>query len=452
MVIFCAAPAAGRDKQLRQMDRSLKKTLPRWSSLALVQLGAFGFGMTGFFVAMDVIILPTLVLEVAPEGAKNTLLGALGLGGLLAAALVQPVVGVSSDRTRSPLGRRVPYMLWGVLLVCLGLAGLSFPLTLISLLIIWLFIQANASIGYGPYLALIGDLVPSDRIGAASSLKVLADAAGGVALVALCGTLISYYRGPDSIQWLRITLASLGAVLLVTAVISSVIAVTRERASRNRRHSAVTLRYPGAGLRPQLAWYLVSRFLLITAIFVFPTYGLFFLRDVVQAANPAQTLGAAVIAIGGALALSVYPAGWLADRIGRKPVIITGAAGAAAGALLIFWAGSDFQLIIIASIIGAFIGLVLSASWALANELAPPGQEGRHMAMVNLATIGGAAFAKTLAPLVDIFNSWVATGAGYAVILMVCALFFVLGGLALLPQKSRSAIGAAADSVSEPAS
>ncbi len=392
---------------------------------------------------METIILPTLVLDVAPAGAKNSLLGALGFSGLIAAALVQPIVGSYSDRTRSPLGRRVPYMLCGVLFVCLGLTGLSFSLTVISLLIIWIFIQANAGISTAPYLALIGDLVPTSRIGVASSLKILSDAAGGLVLVAICGSLISLYEGPETIMWLRVTLAVVGGTLVVTVLISSAIATTRERATRALRRGATTLRHPTTGLHPQLLWFLLSRFLLITATFIFPTYGLYFLGDVVKVDNPAQTLGTAVISIGGALALSVYPAGWLSDRVGRKPVIICGAIGAAAGTIGIFWANNTVQVVAISSVIGLCIGPVLSASWALANELALPGREGRHMAIVNLATIGGAAFSKTLGPLVDLSNNLVSTGAGYAGLLIIGAALFILGSILLLPLNQKLVVAEA---------
>lgn len=415
------------------MDQAQTQPHLTWNTLAFLRLGAFSFGITGFFLTMETIILPTLVLDIAPEGAKNSMLGALGFSGLIAAALVQPIVGSYSDRTRSPLGRRVPYMLGGVLCVCLGLAGLSFTLTLISFLIIWIFIQANAGISNAPYLALIGDLVPSSRIGVASSLKILADAIGAVVLVAVCGSLISFYKGPDSIEWLRITFGVLGGTLIVTVLVSSSIAATRERATRALHRGATTLRHPTRGLHPHLMWFLLSRFLLITATFVFPTYGLFFLRDVVMVNNPAQTLGTAVIAIGGALALSVYPAGWLSDRIGRKPVIIGGAVGAAAGSILIFWATHTIQVVAISSVIGLCLGPVLSASWALANEMAVPGREGQHIAIVNLATIGGAAFSKTLGPLVDLSNRFISTDSGYAGLLFICAFLFVLGSILLLP-------------------
>ena len=422
----------------------------QWSNLAFIRLGAFGFGITGFFMAMDTIILPVLVLGVVPEGAKNSLLGLLGLSGLVVAALVQPVVGWVSDRTRSPLGRRVPYMLWGCLVVCLGLVGLgattkypSFGLAelglatnYLPLLILWLVIQANASIGFGPFQALISDLVPVSRFGVASSFKILADGAGGVILIAVAGALLGFYTGPGSIHWLWIALGVLGTTLVVTAVISSSIVVPRERAARLASQDIWRQLRSTTRLHPQLSWFLLSRYFTIAAIFVFPTYGLFFLDDVVGVENPAQALGLMILPIGGVLVLSIYPAGWLSDRIGRKPVVIAGAIGAAISTVAMVTAESPLEAYVIASIIGAFVGVVLSASWALANELGPTGREGQHIGLVSVATLGGAATAKILGPGVDLLNL-AAPGLGYTALLAGSGLFLLLGALLLLPVKAQ---------------
>ena len=53
---------------------------------------------------MDTVVLPVIVLTVAPEEFKNTYLAVLGISGLLMAAMVQPTIGRISDRTQSPLG------------------------------------------------------------------------------------------------------------------------------------------------------------------------------------------------------------------------------------------------------------------------------------------------------------------------------------------------------------
>ena len=409
----------------------------QWGNLALLRLGAFGFGITGFILAMDTVILPVLVLELspAPEGAKNTFLGLLGLSGLLVAALVQPVVGWYSDRTRSPLGRRVPYMLWGCISVSLGLLGLAAATNYLSLFVMWVLIQANASIGFGPFQALIRDLVPINRIGVASSLKILADAVGGVVLTALTGTLLGRFTSQQAPYWLWIALGILGASLIVTAAISSSIVVPRERAVQAADQDIWHRLRATTRLHPQLAWFLLSRYMMIAATFVLPTYGLFFLGDVVRVSNPAQTLGFMVAAIGGAVVLSVYPAGWLSDRIGRKPVVVIGAIVAALGLAAMTQAEGPIQVLFIASFTGAGVGVVLTASWALANELGTAGREGQHIGLVSLATIGGAATAKLMGPGVDLLNL-ASPGAGYTALLLGAALLFLLGASVLLPVKT----------------
>jgi MFS family permease len=415
----------------------------QWGNLALLRLGAFGFGITGFFMAMDAVILPVLVLELVREGpehallglvregAKNTLLGLLGFSGLLVAALVQPVVGWYSDRTRSPLGRRVPYMLWGCIAVSLGLVGLGAATNYLSLFVMWVLIQANASIGFGPFQALIRDLVPINRIGVASSLKILADAAGGVVLIAVTGTLMGRFTIEGNSYWLWIALGVVGASLIVTAAISSSIVVPRERAVQAADQDIWQRLRLTTRLHPQLAWFLLSRYLMIAATFVFPTYGLFYLDDVVQVSNPAQTLGLMIAAIGGAVVLSVYPAGWLSDRIGHKRVVLMGSIGAALGLAAMTQAVGPNQVLIVASLTGAAVGVVLTANWALANELGTAGREGQHIGLVSLATIGGAATAKLMGPGVDLLNL-ASPGAGYTALLLGAALLFLLGALVLL--------------------
>ena len=410
----------------------------QWGNLALLRLGAFGFGITGFFMAMDAVILPVLVLGLVPEGAKNTFLGLLGFSGLLVAGLVQPVVGWYSDRTRSPLGRRVPYMLWGCISVSLGLLGLAAATNYLSLFVMWVLIQANASIGFGPFHALIRDLVPANRIGVAASLKILADASGGVVLIALTGTLMGRYIIEESSYWLWIALGVVGASLMVTAAISSSIIVPRERAVQAADQDIWRRLRSTTRLHPQLAWFLLSRYLMITATFIFPTFGLFFLGDVVQVSNPAQTLGILIAVVGGAVMLSVYPAGWLSDRIGHKPVVLMGAIGAALGLAAMTQAVGLNQVLIVASFTGAGVGVVLTANWALANELGAAGREGQHIGLVSLATIGGAATAKLMGPGVDLLNL-ASPGAGYTALLLGAGLLFLLGALFLLPVRPQLA-------------
>ena len=406
-----------------------------------------GFGISGVFLALDTVIVPVLVLAVASEGLKNTFLGVLGFGGLVVAAMVQLVVGWFSDRTRSRLGRRIPYLLWGGVFSCIGIAGLgyatlylfaediAFAAKYLALFGVWLFIQLNVNIAYGPYQALIRDLVPVSRIGIAASLKILMDTAGAVALIFISGRLIGQYTGADSIKWLWLTLGVLGLTVLVSTVITSFTVRSREASGASTIGVGGAVRPVRSRFHPHLIWFLLSRFFMFTGIFIFPTYGLFYLRDVVGLENPAQALGNMILPIGGALALSVYPAGWLSDQIGRKPVILAGATGAAIGAIAMLWAEGGQEVLIIATIIGASVGVLVSASWALANDLGTLGREAQHMGMVTIATVSGAAVAKIIGPWVDLLNQ-ASPGWGYSGLLISCAVLFLLGAMLLMPLKA----------------
>lgn len=405
-----------------------------WSNRSLLRLSAFGFGMVGFLLAMDTVILPVLVLDVAPESLKNTYLAVLGGAGLVVAGTVQPLIGRLSDKTRSPLGRRIPYLLWGCMMVCLGLVGVGLASSYIVLLLVWLFVQANLNIGYGPYQALIRDLVPLDRIGLASSIKIISDAAGSLVLIVAAGVLIERTSGPEFINWKWVTLALVAVVLIGSTTVTSITVRARETALEVTRRVEELIQRPSRGLHPHLKRFLLSRLLIITAITALPTYGLFFLRDSVGLENPAQSLSTMIPAIGAAFVLAAYPVGWLSNRVGRKPVIMAGAIGASASAAWMLSANSFGDVLVTATVMGASVGVLMSSNWALANDLSTDGNEGMHMGIVNLATTGGAAASKLVGPGIDLLNR-TSDGVGYDALLITCSTLFFLGALVLMPLK-----------------
>jgi MFS family permease len=373
-------------------------------------------------------------LTVAPDALKNTYLAVLGLSGLLMAGVVQAVIGWLSDRTYTPLGRRVPYLLWGSAFASIGLLGVGFAPNYLVLFGVWMFTQANVNVGYGPFNALIRDLVPVNRTGVASSIKILADAAGGAVLITLAGELMgrSSPGGIVDLKW--VALGSLGFVLILTSLITSSIVRSREVGGESPSQVSMSPAGPNSGLHPQLPLFLLSRLLMFSAIASFPTYALFFLDDL-GVDNPAQTLGRMIPVIGGAVILSVYPAGRLSDQIGRKPVIMVGAMGAAGSTIWMLAASSAIEAMAIAGVIGFSVGVLVSPNWALANDLGPRGREGLHMGMVNLSTIGGFAVAKVVGPGIDLVNRfW--PSSGYDPLLIFCSALFFIGALLLMPLKT----------------
>jgi len=394
---------------------------------------------------MDTVVLPVIVLTVAPEEFKNTYLAILGISGLVMAALVQPTIGRISDRTQSPLGRRVPFILWGSVFAAVGLIGIRLAPNFGVLFGVWIFIQANVNIAYGPGLALIRDCVPLSRIGMASSMKIMSDAAGGAVMIAVTGALIG--KTGSDIDWEWLTLGILAFLMILAISITSVQVSRRELSSpSNSQREDVESSFRSV-LNTQLGLFLVSRLFMITAIASFQTYGLFFLRDSVGLDNPAEALGRMILAIAGALAVAVYIAGWVSDRVGRKPVVMVGAIGAALSSLWMLTANDSTEVLLIASVIGASVGVLLSANWALANELADESQAGLHIGIVNLATIGGAAAAKLLGPIIDALNQIPGRSDdfGYQVLIAGDAAFFLIGALLLMPLKTIGRVNTSRD-------
>ncbi len=410
----------------------------KWGNFALFRMSSYGFGMIGFLLAMDTVILPVLVKGLAPGEWKNTYLAALGFSGLLIAGLIQPLVGRTSDQTRSPLGRRIPYMLWGGAFVCIAMPGLGFAPSYWVLLAVWLFMQANFNIGYGPYQALIRDLVPMSRVGAASAIKILSDAVGALALIAICSTLIGRATAGTEGQWVWASLGVIAATVTAATLLSSTTVRAREIAAGASGVEPAPVEAQRQPFHPQLGRFVASRLLIMTAVTAFPTFGLYFLEESVGLSNPTQALGRMILVVGGALALSIYPSGWISDRIGRKPVVVFGAAAAALSSIWLIWANDVAGVLITASCLGAAIGTLLTSNWAMANELGVKGREALHMSIINLATTAGSAASKLMGPGIDWLNGR-SDGAGYEALLITNALFFFLGALLLLPLKTEHA-------------
>lgn len=408
----------------------------KWSHWDLLKLNSFSFGITGFILAMDTVVLPVFVLTVAPDDLKNTYLAILGISGLVMAALVQPIIGRISDRTQSPLGRRVPFILWGTVFAALGLIGVRLAPDYAVLFAVWIFIQANINIAYGPGLALIRDCIPLNRIGTASSVKIMSDAAGAAVMIGVTGALIG--KTSSSLDWQWIALGILAFLMILAISITSVQVSVRElRVPSNTQRIDIESSFKSV-LTPRLGLFLISRLVMITAIASFQTYGLFFLRDSVGLDNPAEAMGRMVLVIAGALGLAVYISGWFSDRVGRKPMVMAGAIGAALSSVWILFANDSTEVLIIASVTGASVGVLLSANWALANELADESQAGLHIGIVNLATISGAALAKLLGPGIDALNQIPdqPDDFGYQVLIIGAAVFFILGAVLLMPVKT----------------
>lgn len=407
------------------------------SFLRLVAITIFGFALTLVSNTLEPAVLNHKVLQLVPERAA-TALGFTTFAGLIVASLVQPIVGVFSDRTHSPWGRRLPYFVVGTLgvIVCLYLIALAPAWGMVVLGI--LIIQVFSNVVQGPWQALIPDQVPEHQRGRAASMKgffeIVAALAGGYA----AGYIVSQY-----VHWGEIAVViAVSVPVVVYLIVLAITAIGAREGSGAADHApqrsigealAKTF-YVDFRSYPAFGWWFANRLLFWAALLMLRTFLLLFVVDVVglNEAQAQQYVARLNIVLGAALVLVMIPSGWLSDRFGRKPLVITSGLLAGVGTALILLSGNNLTAITAAgAVVGLGAGVFISANWALVTDIVPGDEAARYLGMANIATAGGSGLGRLLgALLIDPLNAAThSTSVGYLVIYGVATAFFLTSAL-----------------------
>jgi MFS family permease len=191
---------------------------------------------------------------------------------------------------------------------------------------------------------------------------------------------------------------------------------------------------------PAFVWWFANRMLFWAAFIALSTFLLFFMIDVVGMgeADAQKYVGTLSTLLGAALVIVTLPSGWVADRVGRKPVVIASGVVAALGAGIILLS-RDINLITAGGVVvGLGVGVFMSANWALVTDIVPRAEAARYLGIANIATAGGSAVARFLGgALIDPLNKMLdSTSAGYFTVYAIAAGFFLLSALVIIPLPS----------------
>ena len=415
-----------------------------------VTMNVYWFGLAFLWNGLHPIILPALLLHLVPEALKNTYLGAMTFAGLILAMLIQPLAGALSDETRLAWGRRRPWMVAGTLLSLAFLAWMAAAGTYGQLAVGYLLLQIVSNSAHGPAQGLIPDLVPEERRGLASGLKNLFDMGGLVVTSLVAGQLMGSGSEPHGNPTLAFAL--IGGVLLVSTAIT--VLDTPERPAAADAGPAATASKPGLrdlwrvdwrGHRAY-AWLLLSRYLILLGVYAVQGFAQYYVRDWLGVPNAAEVTGNLMAAIGLALTLLVFPAGWLSDRVGRLRLNALAGALAALGIFLLVFARSLPSLYLFGGLIGAATGIFLSVNWALATDLIPVDKGGKYLGLSNLATAGAGATSRLAGPLIDGVNALrPGTYLGYPAVFVLASVMTLVGTVLLVRVKAEKAPGTGGD-------
>ena len=414
--------------------------MKRISLLRLLGVTLLGFAITMVMNTLEPALLGRKVIELVPEG-RNTALGFTTFAGLIVAILVQPIVGVFSDRTHSRWGRRLPYMAAGTAMVIatlLLIAGApAFTLVVVGMLLI----QLSSNTVQGPWQALIPDQVPDAQRGQASGLKAMLDILAFVVGRMVAGQLVGRYE-----EWGQAAVYAAVAVPSFVYIVALVITAFSAREGPEAAEG-VPQRTVGEALRatfsvdfrahPAFGWWFANRTLFWAGFLALNTFLLFYLIDVVgmSESGAQKFIGTLSTILGAALVLVSLPSGWLSDRIGRKPLVVIAGILAAIGTGVLLAARTEGLLTVAGLIIGAAVGAFLAANWALVTDIVPREEAARYLGVANIATAGGSAIARFLGgALIDSLNRTTGTlNVGYLTVFGLALAFFVISAIVILP-------------------
>lgn len=417
------------------------------SKVNYVLLSALWFGFSFFWATLLPLIIPRRVEAVVPAAVYGTRLALLFAAGAIFSALVQVTVGFFSDHTLSRLGRRKPYIVFGIptaLVVTYAfLAAPSFGV----LLVLYCGIQLTLNTASIPYQALLPDNVAPDEHGKAATQMGLFSLFGQLAgLVAVASIALAAGKSAGGsltgvfLAYLVVLLA-LGALTVVKvpdAPNSTNLFRWSFRASGERSVArAMFADFLDFDLRSHpnfvLLWF--SRIAIFIGYFTLLPYVYKYVKTTLAAPRPEVWAGIllAVITLGGVAGNFIF--GARADKTSKKLLIGLSLLISALFLVVIILSHSLALSIIAGALLGVGWGGFLAVDWAFACNLMPRVKTARYMGVWDIATL----FPQVAGPIAagllrDRLYAWLGAaneGSLYRIVFATIFVWFIVG-LAIL--------------------
>lgn len=369
-------------------------------------------------------------------GASPLLYSLIWLAGPFSGMVVQPIIGVLSDKTKSRFGRRRPYLLGGALITAVALwafphsAGISDFISkvchfnmpalgglLIAALLIWV-IDACINIAQGPYRSLIPDVVPKEQHAQANSYISLAIGLGSVIAMVVAPALKFFfdYQMSISAQFIMAGLAFALAMLWTCLMIKEKSTIQEDESVRSAQNDQSSQSFWQSMkefflLSPEVKKICTMQFftwigMMCLLIYVTPfvMHTVYNIPDV--AANPvaqnlkdtAQNYALICLAVFNLVCFLVaIPIGKLADKFGNKKIHIISMLSMVLAYLgLALFKNNPTAVLCLMGLSGIGWASVCALPFAMLSRYIKPGTEGSVMGIFNIFIAGPQVFVCTL--------------------------------------------------------
>ncbi|MFD8793592.1 MFS transporter [Streptomyces vinaceus] len=360
----------------------------RWvGALSLANLGVW----VGWFGPLQ-LLLARQAEQLTPDHKAATLALVTGVGAAVS-MVANPVFGALSDRTTAPVGRRIPWVVAGVLGGAAGLLVLARASSVAVVIAGWCLVQLALNAAFAALTAAVPDQVPPRRRGLVGGWLGVSQV-GGI----LAGTALATLAGGIAAGYLACAAFSVLAAVPYVVMRRDARLWPAERPALRWR-SFLTGFWIDPRRHPDFGWAWLTRFLMNLSYSVSTMYLLYYLTDAVRYGGDADT-GVLILTALNALTLlaTVVVGGVRSDRTGRRKVYVIGAGLVITVATLLLAVWQTWTGAVVASLVlGVGFGVYTSVDFALLTDVLPTAQDrGRDLGVINIAN----ALPQVLAPVI----------------------------------------------------
>jgi maltose/moltooligosaccharide transporter len=366
-------------------------------------LANFGYGA---FYSLNNAIIPLFVSHFTNDARIKFLMGSTHS---FEGAVIQPLVGSASDRLRTRLGRRRPFILTFIpittlLILLVPAAGHLFPgfvppakglfyhpaLPYIVAAIFLFTVTFN--IAEDPYKALMPDITPERQRGKVSAVSQF------LLLLGQAGLLMLAFSGSELTQ-IKLKFFLTAGLMLVTSLLTVWLIREPKRppADAHSPSHGAALKQALSGLRHmhQARLTLAGLFFSGLAVGIILPSLTTVVKTITHCTDHQAELMFLVLMI--STAITVLPFGWLTDRLGAKPVLMIGMAFILAAALNGLWVTTLPQIAVVLCLAGIGNAAQTASAYPLLTKVVPQEEIGFYTGLQSTALSIATPFTAVLA-------------------------------------------------------
>ena len=386
----------------------------------------------GGFVALVApigISLALRVQELAPQHVE--LLGYVVGAGAAVAAISSPLTGMWSDRTRSRLGRRRPFALFGALLGLVSLGFIAWAPNIPLIIVGWMIAQLGWTSALNSLLLSQADRLPEEQRGKVAGLS------GFVQMIAsVLGTAIaSAFIGNNYLVFLVPGLVGVLFMALWVIVVKEPSSLDLVAGPKLTFRKVLSNMVFNPAKHPDFAWNWLGRLFFMFGVTFATTFTTLFFASRLSSGGQVSNIGGLIVilSLAGVVATAggAILGGFLSDKLKRRRIFVL-LAGIAftIGALIMAFGGSNAAVLITGSVITSIgLGVFSAVDQAIVLDVLPERDTdaGRFVGINVYSTSLAQAIAPIVAaPLLLIGAS--GSDKNYGLLFIIAAVCTLVGG------------------------